>query len=392
MDEKRILVVDDEIEMRIALQKALEKCSFLVDTSHNVKDAIGKIDKNSYDLIITDMTMPKQKGTEILNYITKKKLPIPVIIITAYGTIPTAVESIKKGAFDFIEKPFDFDVLIFLVERALNTNITLEKTRKTPATHNKSHTIYREIVSNNKKMQEILKMAKLVAKSNSTVLIEAESGTGKELLARYLHYHSSRKDAPFVAVNCAALPESLLESELFGHKKGSFTGAINDHIGKFELANNGTIFLDEISEIEVSLQAKLLRVIQEKTLTRIGDNKEIILDIRIITTTNKSMLDLVEKNKFREDLYFRLNIIPLTLPPLRERKDDIDLLTVYFIEKYSQINNKRKLKISPKTQEILNQYHWRGNIRELENIVERAVTLCQNNEITPKDLLINTTN
>lgn len=388
--DKRILVVDDEIEMRIALQKALEKYKFLVDISHNVKDAIAKIEGNHYDLIITDMTMPKQKGTEILNYTAEKKISIPVIIITAYGTIPTAVESIKKGAFDFIEKPFDFDVLIFIVERALSTPTTIAKPKVTPAISN-SQTIYREIVSNNKKMQEILQMAKRVAPSNSTVLIEAESGTGKELLARYLHHHSKRRSAPFVAVNCAALPESLLESELFGHKKGSFTGAISDHIGKFELANGGTIFLDEISEMVPNLQAKLLRIIQEKTLMRIGDNREIALDVRIIATTNQSMLDLIEKNKFREDLYFRLNIIPLTLPPLRDRKDDIDLLADYFIQKHSQKNNKEDLKLSTKTKEILNQYHWRGNVRELENIIERAVILCQEAEITPQNLLINIT-
>jgi DNA-binding NtrC family response regulator len=382
MEQKKILVVDDEIEMRIALQKALEKCNFLVEMSHNVKDALGKIEKNDYNLIITDMTMPKQSGIEILNYAKEKSINIPIIMITAYGTIPTAVDAIKKGAFDFIEKPFDFDILVFLVERALSAELPAAKPKITTATNPQDK--YREIISNNKDMQKILKMAKQVAQSNSTVLIEAESGTGKELLARYLHYYSDRRDAPLVAVNCAALPDSLLESELFGHKKGSFTGAISDHKGKFELANGGTIFLDEISEMEIALQAKLLRVLQEKTITRIGDSKEITLDIRVIATTNKSLLDLVEQNKFREDLYFRLNVIPMSLPPLRERKDDIDLLAEHFMKKYS----KKNTKINPKTRKILNHYHWRGNIRELENVIERAVILCQDQEILPENLLM----
>ena len=388
MEEKKILVVDDEIEMRIALQKTLQKCRYSVDTSHNVKDALSKIEKNSYQLIITDLTMPAQSGIEILNYKEEKKLDIPIIMITAHGTIPTAVEVMKKGAFDFVEKPFNFDVLVFLVERALSiktgsqSNSVITKPKVT------NQEIQREIITNNKKMHEILKIAKQVAKSDSTILIEAESGTGKELLAHYLHTHSNRNNSHFVAINCAALNDNLLESELFGHKKGSFTGAISDHIGKFESANGGSLFLDEISEVNLGTQTKLLRAIQEKTIFRIGDNKEIRLDVRIIAATNKNILKLIEAKEFREDLYFRLNVIPLTLPPLRERKDDIDLLVNYFVEKYCKKNNKEKLKISTKTKDIFNRYHWRGNIRELENVVERATILCQGNEIIPENLLM----
>ena len=386
-NQQHILVVDDEIEMRIALKKSLEKCKFFVDAAHNVKDALNKITNNNYNLVITDMTMPKQSGIEILNYIQVNKLAIPVIIITAYGTISTAVEAIKKGAFDFIEKPFNLDALIFLVERALNSKTIMQKLK--PATIAKNFTkVDRKIITNSKEFQKTLQIAKTVANTNSTVLIEAESGTGKELLARYLHYHSDRDDRAFIAVNCAALPETLLESELFGHKKGSFTGAISDYAGKFEQANFGTILLDEISEMQASLQAKLLRVIQEKTITRIGDSKEINLDIRIIATTNRSMLELVEKNQFRADLYFRLNVIPLSIPPLRDRKDDIDLLTEYFIEKYSKENGKESLKLTSKTRAILNHYHWQGNVRELENIIERAVVLSDNKEIIPENLLL----
>ena len=386
-NQQHILVVDDEIEMRIALKKSLEKCQFFVDAAHNVKDALKKITNNNYNLIITDMTMPKQSGIEILNYIQENKLAIPVIIITAYGTISTAVDAIKKGAFDFIEKPFNLDALIFLVERALNSKTIMQKLKPTTITKNFTK-VERKIITNSKEFQKTLQIAKTVANTNSTVLIEAESGTGKELLARYLHYHSERDNRAFIAVNCAALPETLLESELFGHKKGSFTGAISDYAGKFEQANFGTILLDEISEMQASLQAKLLRVIQEKTITRIGDSKEINLDIRIIATTNRSMLELVEKNQFRADLYFRLNVIPLSIPPLRARKDDIDLLTEYFIEKYSKENGKESLKLTSKTRAILNHYHWQGNVRELENIIERAVVLSDNKEIIPENLLL----
>ena len=335
--ETTILVVDDEIEMRIALQKSLEKCGYKVELAHNVETALNKLSVSSYDLILTDMTMPKQSGMEILNYVKKENINLPVIMITAHGTIAIAVESMKKGAFDFVEKPFNFDTLVFLVERALLDKTNRKEREKKDTTSfkatdkpaiNDDSSVYREIITQNKDFEKILKITKTVANTNSTVLIESESGTGKELLARYLHFHSSRKNAPFVAVNCAALPDTLLESELFGHKKGSFTGAINDYKGKFEQANTGTILLDEldeVSEMDASLQSKLLRVIQEKQVVRLGDSKEINLDVRIIATTNRNLKECIKKGSFREDLYFRLNVIPLTIPPLRDRKDDLDI-------------------------------------------------------------------
>lgn len=391
-----ILVIDDEIEMRIAIKKSLEKCNFKVEISHNVKDAISKIEKNKYILVITDMTMPKKSGMEILNYIKKNNLNIPSIMITAHGTISTAVEAIKNGAFDFIEKPFHFDTLIFLVERALESNKNNNKKKIVKQEFNNDSVVtnqnqYKKIITKSKKVQKIIEMAKDIAMSNSTVLIQAESGTGKELLSQFLHYNSKRKDKPFIAVNCAALPETLLESELFGHKKGSFTGAIYDHKGKFEQANGGTILLDEISEIGLQLQAKLLRVIQEKKVVKVGDNEEINLDIRIIATTNRKLFNDVTEGKFREDLYFRLNVIPLTIPPLRDRKEDIDILLEHFIEKYGAENNKLPLNLTAETKKILNHYHWRGNIRELENVVERAVILSKNNQITSENLILHTT-
>ena len=248
--------------------------------------------------------------------------------------------------------------------------------------------VFREIITQNKDFKKILEMTRTVADTNSTVLIESESGTGKELLARYLHFHSSRNKAPFVAVNCAALPDTLLESELFGHKKGSFTGAINDYKGKFEQANTGTIFLDEVSEMDASLQSKLLRVIQEKQVVRLGDSKEINLDVRIIATTNRVLKECVKEGSFREDLYFRLNVIPLTIPPLRDRKDDLDILIEHFIEKYGKQNQKSSIELETDTKKILTHYHWKGNVRELENVIERAVILCDGKKITPENLLL----
>ena len=391
-----ILVVDDEIEMRFALKKALEKCNYVVDLSHNAKDAIGKLDKNRYSLVITDMTMPKQSGMEILKHIQDKELDSLSIMVSAHGTITTAVEAIKNGAFDFIEKPFNFDTLIFLVERALSQKTPLEKKKSLPKNTkntdaNIQSDVYREIITQDEVLQKTLDIAKNVANTNSTVLIEAESGTGKELLARYLHCHSDRKEMPFVAINCAAFPETLLESELFGHKKGSFTGAIYDHKGKFEQANRGTILLDEISEMALPLQAKLLRVIQERKIVRIGDSEEIKLDFRIIATTNRNLFDSVKKGEFREDLYFRLNVIPITIPPLRERKADIMVLIEHFIQKYGKQNDKLPLTITPETKNILMHYHWRGNVRELENVIERAVILSKNQKIIPENLLMHST-
>ena len=395
--ETTILVVDDEIEMRIALQKSLEKCGYKVELAHNVETALNKLSVSSYDLILTDMTMPKQSGMEILNYVKKENINLPVIMITAHGTIAIAVESMKKGAFDFVEKPFNFDTLVFLVERALLDKTNRKEREKKDTTSlkatdkvaiNDDSSVYREIVTQNKDFEKILKMAKTVADTNSTVLIESESGTGKELLARYLHFHSSRKNAPFVAVNCAALPDTLLESELFGHKKGSFTGAINDYKGKFEQANTGTILLDEVSEMDASLQSKLLRVIQEKQVVRLGDSKEINLDVRIIATTNRNLKECIKKGSFREDLYFRLNVIPLTIPPLRDRKDDLDILIEHFIEKYGKQNQKLPLELAADAKKILIHYHWRGNVRELENVMERAVILSDGKNITSENLLL----
>ncbi len=396
-----ILVVDDEVEMRIAMSAAIKKCGFPVELSHNAIDAFNKFKKNTYSMVITDMTMPKRSGLELLKDIKAIDPTIPVILATAYGTIDTAVSAMKHGAFDYIQKPFDFDTFIFLIERALSFKeekaairakaaVTVQKrgTKKATAGTARSKVAYKDIITKDDKMIKLLEMAKSIAGSKASVLIQAESGTGKELLAQYIHKQSDRAERPFVAINCAALPENLLESELFGHKKGAFTGAINDHRGKFEQANGGTILLDEISEMPLSLQAKLLRVLQEFTIDRVGGTESFSVDTRVIATTNREMVDAIDSGDFREDLYFRLNVIPLQLPPLRQRKDDIPVLAEYFVEKHCEINNRKILKIHPDVHKLLNSYNWRGNIRELENVIERSVLLTTEDTITVPSLLM----
>ncbi|MBU2513260.1 sigma-54 dependent transcriptional regulator [bacterium] len=395
-----ILVVDDEVEMRIAMQAALKRCGYPVELSHNAIDGFNKFKKNKYSLVITDMTMPKRSGLELLKDIKALDTETPVILITAYGTIDTAISAMKHGAFDYVQKPFDFDTFIFLIERALTFKTEQPVSLKTDQTGKKvapkkveetslESASSKDIITEDTNMLKLLQIAQNVAPSKANILVQSESGTGKELLARYIHKHSDRSDGPFVAINCAALPENLLESELFGHKKGAFTGAINEHRGKFEQANTGTILLDEISEMPLSLQAKLLRVLQEYTIDRVGGTETIPVDVRVIATTNRILLDCVENQTFREDLYFRLNVIPMELPPLRERKGDIKVLADYFVNKYAKINNKPVPVISDEVYKLLMSYNWRGNVRELENIIERAVLLCDGNIVQVNDLLMN---
>ena len=402
-----ILVVDDEVEMRIAMSTTLKRCGFKVDLSHSAADAINKFKKKDFSLVITDMTMPKKSGVELLKDIKSVNPNIPVIIMTAHGTIETAIEAMKHGAFDYILKPFDFDTIVFLIERALtnptatslnSTHIAKDTTkisapRKGNRDSNKSSgdTIveYRKIITEDPTMKELLSVAESVAKSKATVLIQSESGTGKELLARFIHFNSDREDKPFVAINCAALPETLLESELFGHKKGSFTGALADHKGKFEQANGGTILLDEISEMAPQLQAKLLRVLQEHVVDKIGGSEQIPIDIRVIATTNRNLQDYVDEGNFREDLYFRLNVIPMRLPPLRERKRDVKVLAEYFVKKYIPSSVAPKdCELADDTLRVLENYNWRGNVRELENVIERSVILSGGKKIMPNHLLM----
>ena len=391
MVSEPVLIVDDEVEMRIAMSETLKHCGYPVEISHNAIDAIKKFKQNNYSLVITDMTMPKRSGLELLKDIKSIAPAKPVIMATAYGTVETAVEAMKHGAFDYIKKPINFDSFQFIVQQALNyegmtgsVSIDVESKKS----NSKPVDLSKEIVTENQTMQSLLKVARNVAKSKSTMLIQSESGTGKELLASYIHDNSDRSKRPFVAVNCAALPDTLLESELFGHAKGSFTGATQDYRGKFEQAHTGTILLDEISEMALPLQAKLLRVLQEYQVDKVGGKEPIPVDVRVIATTNQNLLGMIDNGKFREDLYFRLNVIPLALPPLRDRMDDVPVLVKHFVEKHSKINNRKCPAVSRETLNILTNYHWRGNVRELENVMERAMLLCDGEEIQPNHLLM----
>lgn len=388
-----ILIVDDEVEMRIAMSETLKHCGYPVEASHNAIDALNKFKKNQYSMVVTDMTMPKRSGLELLKDIKALKPEMPVLMVTAYATIETAIEAMKQGAFEYIQKPFKSDVFTFKVDRALNLSMdkraapTVRRAaREERAPSGRAET--KEIITADQQMQQLLGVSANIARSKATVLIQSESGTGKELLARFIHVRSDRAEGPFVAVNCAALPETLLESELFGHRKGSFTGAIQDHKGRFEQAHGGTILLDEISEMALPLQVKLLRVLQEYEVDRIGGKEPIPVDVRVIATTNRDLFSLLEEGKFREDLYYRLNVIPLKLPPLRERKGDIPLLADYFVKMHATKNARDPLAISAESMEVLCHYNWRGNVRELENVMERALLLCDGKQIQPQHLLM----
>ncbi|SEM06965.1 two-component system, response regulator FlrC [Syntrophus gentianae] len=386
MKETRILVVDDDTSMRMALCETLESCGYIVETAANGFEALTKFKGGAFEAVITDMRMPGMGGMEVLKNIKKISPESPVILITAYGTVNTAVEAMKEGASDFIMKPFSLEDIEFVVKNVLATQG--EKEEKESRPERKPSIAGREIITRDEKMLGIFEFLKAVAKSRSSVLIQGESGTGKELFARFLYRHSDRKHMPFVAINCAAIPENLLESEMFGYEKGAFTGAMQRKIGKFELANGGTLLLDEITEMSPHLQAKLLRVIQEKEIDRVGGKMPLAVDVRIIATTNADIRQAIEDKTFREDLYYRLNVIPLKIPPLRERKGDIELLSRHFLEKYADLNDKPLPSLADVTLKRLQAYDWPGNVRELENVVERAVLICPGDTVLPEHLYL----
>ena len=381
-----ILIIEDEEEMRIALTEVLIRNGYSVHTASNGIEGLELFNKEPFNMVITDVKMPKISGLEVLKEIKKQSPQIPVIMITAYGTIDNAVEAMREGAFDYILKPFSAEILDDTVLRAIRNQT--EKNTANPLIIAPLPTDSIKIVTNNLSMKKVIDMALSVAYSSSTILIQGESGTGKEMIAKFIHQNSNRKDKSFVAVNCAALPKDLLESELFGHEKGSFTGAINRKIGKFELANHGTILLDEISEMDMSLQAKLLRVLQEREVDRVGGREPVPIDARVIATTNRNLREAIDEGEFREDLYFRLNVIPILIPPLRNRKEDISLLIEYFIKKHSSKNRKNVTGMAKDALLMLTDYYWRGNVRELENVIERAVLLCKGNLITQEYLFM----
>ncbi len=387
---KRILIVDDEIEMRIALEATLKREGYETVTAENGQVGLDRLEKESFDLVLTDMRMPEMGGMDLLRSLKKRYPDVQVVMMTAYGTIDSAVESMKVGAFDYLLKPFSAEIVASTIKRAFlkGTGSSFEpKTEETETPREKSLP-ERRIVTANAKMKEKLEFVENVAYSKSTILISGESGTGKEMFARYVHHCSPRKDKAFVAVNCAALPEGLLESELFGHEKGAFTGAATRKEGKFEIANKGTLLLDEITEMGVQLQAKLLRALQEHEIDRVGGRESIPVDVRVIATTNRDIKQRIRENEFREDLFYRLNVIPIVLPSLRERKEDLAVLAEFFIEKHGKEVGKKISKIAPTTLDLLKKYSWPGNVRELENTIERAVLLCRGDTIQPSDLFL----
>jgi len=384
MNLQPILIVDDEPSMRMALSESLISCGYSVDTAIDGQDALIKLSKSNFKLVITDLRMPKLGGMEVLKSIKRDSPATHVIVITAYGTINTAIEAMKEGASEFIMKPFSLEDLEGVVKAVLHTSEQDASTSEA-ITSPKDN---RELITRDPGMLSLLDMLQSVARSKSTVLIQGESGTGKELIARYIHRNSNRSHMPFIAINCAAVPHNLLESEMFGYEKGAFTGAAQRRMGKFELADRGTLLLDEISEMDIQLQAKLLRAIQESEIDRLGGRDPIPVDVRIIATTNSDLKRDIKEKKFREDLYYRLNVIPARIPSLRDRKGDIPILADYFLTKYAKINHKKKPKVVNEAFNFLNQYHWPGNVRELENVMERAVLISNEGHILPEHLVL----
>jgi len=387
-DKKSVLIVDDEPNIRRVLSAVFAKAGYEVFTAENGKKALDVISTEpSLDVMLCDLVMPDLNGVEVLRSAREINPRLSVVMITAHGTIKTAVDAMKLGAFDYITKPFDMDEIKLIVKNALERSRLL-----TENIHLKqelqSRYRFDGIIGASRKMQEVFKIVERVANSNATVLIRGESGTGKELIARAIHYNSLRRDKPFIAVSCAALPETLLESELFGYERGAFTGAVGQKAGRFELAHHGTLFLDEIPDISPAMQVKMLRVLQEREFERVGGTKSVRVDVRLLAATNRDLERAVANGEFRPDLYYRLQVIQIFLPPLRERREDIPALVERFIEKFNKDNSKNVEFASSEAVDLLMKYSWPGNVRELENAIERGVVLADadSDAITP-DLL-----
>lgn len=385
--KSRILIVDDDRNIRrmIEIHLKKEKIYFPLHAS-NGEACLRFLREDVPDLILLDIQMPGIDGIETLQHIKQQFANIPVVMMSAHGTIDIAVRSMKMGAYDFITKPFSSDRLLITIRNAIENNELRDEVQKLRQELQEKYQ-FKNIIGQSGAMQEVFRSITKVIDSNVTVLLQGESGTGKELMARAIHYEGiKRQNKPFVAVNCSALPESLLESELFGHEKGSFTGASNRRIGKFEAAHGGSIFLDEIGEMTPATQVKVLRVLQEREFERVGGNELIKVDVRVISATNINIEEAVQKNQFREDLYYRLAVFPIKLPPLRDRKEDIPLMAFCFLESFASREEKNIKTISPDALEMIIAYHWPGNVRELENAIERAVILASSNEIVVNDL------
>jgi two-component system response regulator PilR (NtrC family) len=382
---EKILVVDDEQSLREVLSIMLKRAGYAVTSVSDGEEAVEQLQKEIFDLVITDLRMPKADGMEVLKAVKSMSPETVVLIITAFATADSAVEAMKQGAYDYLTKPFQVDEVQLIIRNALEKrrltteNILLKREMA-------SQSSFAQLVGQSEAMRKVFDVVRKVAGSKSNVLICGESGTGKELVARAIHYNSARSAMPFVAVNCSAVPETLLESELFGHMKGSFTGAISNKAGLFEVANGGTIFLDEIGDTTPTLQVKLLRVIQEREFRRVGGTQDIKVDVRIVAATNKDLEKAVADGSFREDLYYRLDVIPIRLPPLRMRSGDIPLLVTHFLTRFSKESGKSVPTLSPEAMQVLLGHEWRGNVRELENLIERVVAFSTGNAVTEAEM------
>ncbi len=385
MEKAKILIAEDEKTQRDLLEGFLKKEGFSVEAVANGREALQKLEGNFFDLALIDYKMPTLDGLQTLREIRKLYPDFPVVMMTAYGTVETAVASMKEGALDYLTKPIDLDELLIKFRKILEHSNLLQENRELKARLQERFTS-QNIISGSSKMEEVMGLVARVASSQATVLIRGESGTGKELVANAIHYASPRSRKPWVKVSCAAIPETLLESELFGHEKGAFTGATQRRIGRFEEADGGSIFLDEIGDLSPSTQVKLLRVLQDKDFQRLGSNITLKTDVRVITATHRNLEEAIKKGLFREDLYYRLDVISIVLPPLRERREDISLLIDHFLKKYSKENQKSISDISKEARALLLRYPYPGNVRELENLIERAVILCRGEIITTQDL------
>ncbi len=387
MQNPRVLVVDDEEIVCESVKRILEEENYEVEIALSGFEAFDKMATNPFDIVITDLKMPGIDGMEVLRRIRREYPNTIVIMITGFSTVETAVEAMKLGAFDYIPKPFTPDEVSVVVKKAVEQkNLLLENIYLRQELQEKYG--FDNIVGKSKKMQDIYRIISKVAPTDSTVLIYGQSGTGKELIARAIHFNSPRKDRQFVPVDCAVLSENLLESELFGHIKGSFTGAITTKPGLFEIADGGTVFLDEVGNISLSIQAKLLRVLQEREFTPVGGTKSKKVDIRLIAATNKDLEKMIKEGTFREDLYYRINIVPIYLPPLKEREEDIPLLAIHFLRKYSEQMGKKIKGFSAEAMEKLMRYSWPGNVRELENVIERTVVMIEEDMVRPEHIIL----
>jgi DNA-binding NtrC family response regulator len=384
----QILIVDDEKNQREMLEGFLTKQGYGAIAAEDGQKALEKFKSGPIDLVLTDYRMPGMEGIQLLKEIKRLNPEAVVVLMTAYGTVGTAVATMKEGAYDYLTKPIDLDELLLLIQR-VEREIALGQENRELKEQLRDKFKVDFIISTSRQMGEALNLVGRVAQSQATVLILGESGTGKELIARAIHYSSLRADKPLIKVNCAALPDNLLESELFGHEKGAFTGAVARRIGRFEQADHGSIFLDEIGDLSPSLQMKLLRVLQEKEFERLGSNQIIKSDVRIIAATHRNLEEAIRQGTFREDLYYRLNVVTISLPPLRERKEDIPPLVEHFLKKYNRENRKNVTSLSREVRDLLMNYQYPGNVRELENIIERAVVLCRGETLTIQDLPLN---